>query len=137
VVPLSAFDRFIRAGNAAANEHGQRQYTAEALRRLADELRTHGASEAGVDAIRAHADSLRMSGGGPNASRDYARAAFLEVVRELDLLGERRGVPVDTARLRAAAWAISPRPELLAQRTTVQAFFETARDALHALARRR
>jgi hypothetical protein len=107
------------------------------LRRLADELATLGASTAGLRAIRVHADSLRTASARRGAQPDYARAAFLAALHELDMLRGRYRVPVDTGRLRATAWAIRPDRPLAAQRGTVQRFFETARDALHALARRR
>jgi hypothetical protein len=56
-------------------------------------------------------------------------------VREFDALRGRYAASVDTGRLRATAWAISPRPRLHQQRSTVQRFFESARDALRALSR--
>jgi hypothetical protein len=72
-----------------------------------------------------------------SADPDQARAAFLAAVRELDLLRGRYRVAIDTGGLRAAAWAIRPDQRLLAQRTTIQTFFERARDALQALSRSR
>jgi hypothetical protein len=132
----TSFERFIAARHSSPSERAQRRYTADGLRRLADELGTLGASEAGVRAIRLSADSL-VATPGRNAAPDYARAAFLAAVRELDVLGSQYAVAVDTGRLRAAAWAISPDRRLLAQQGKVQTFFATARDALHLLSRRR
>lgn len=132
----TSFDRFIAARDPSPDERTHRRYTANGLRRLADELRTLGASEAGVRMIRVSADSL-MSTGRASARPDYARAAFLAAVREIDVLGGRYAARVDTGRLRAAAWAIRPDRRLLAQRGRVQTFFETARDALDSLSRRR
>jgi hypothetical protein len=132
----TAFERFIAAGNRSVDERAHRRYTTNGLRRLADELRTLGASEAGVRTIRANADSV-MSTARASMRPDFARAAFLAAVREFDLLGGRYSIPVDTGRLRAAAWSITPNRRLLAQRGTVQTFFESARDALHSLSRRR
>ncbi|MFN2565542.1 MAG: hypothetical protein ABR499_11120 [Gemmatimonadaceae bacterium] len=134
--PATAFERFIATRNPNANEREHRQYTAEALRRLADELRALGASNVGVRAIRANADSLTMSRARRNAYPDYARAAFLAAVRELDILRGRHAAPVDTGRLRAAAWAIKPNDGLHTQRSIVQSFFETARNALQAVSRK-
>jgi hypothetical protein len=131
------FERFIARSRRAPDEGAQRRYTADALRRLADELRARDASEAGVAAIRMHADSLRTAPVQGDARAEHARAAFLAVVREIDLLRERHAAAADTGRLRSAAWAIRPRRGLLAQREQVQGFFETARDALHLLPRRR
>jgi hypothetical protein len=132
----TSFERFIAAKDSNPDERAHRRYTANGLRRLADDLRTLGASEAGVRTIRVNADSL-LSTARANARPDYARAAFLAAVREIDVLGGQYAVAVDTARLRAAAWAIRPDRRLLAQRGRVQTFFETARDALHSLSRRR
>jgi hypothetical protein len=132
-----SFERFIAAKNPKSNERAHRQYTAGALRRLADELRSVGASEAGVRAIRINADSLQMASARRSARPDYARAAFLAAVHELDVLRGRYSVAVDTGRLRSTAWAIRPDRPLDTQRGTVQQFFETARDALHSLSRRR
>ncbi|MDQ3997620.1 MAG: hypothetical protein M3303_11480, partial [Gemmatimonadota bacterium] len=131
------FERFIAARDPNPNDSEQRQYTAAALRHLADELRALGASASGIRSIRAYADSLRMPRVRGSAHADYARAAFLAAVRELDLLRARRSAAVDTARLRSTAWAIRPDQRLAAQRGTVQRFFEAARDALHSLSRRR
>jgi hypothetical protein len=125
----------IAAGPATASDRGQREYTAEALRSLADELRTLGASSAGVRAIVANADSLRMNGTRQTAHPDYARAGFLAAVREMDLLRGRYRAPLDTGALRAAAWAIRPDQRFVAQRGIVQTFFQRARDALHVLSR--
>jgi hypothetical protein len=132
----TSFERFIAARDPSPDERAHRRYTANGLRRLANELRTLGASEAGVRVIRVNADSVMSTSRG-SARPDYARAAFLAAVREIDLLGERYAVAVDTARLRAAAWAIKPDRRLVAQGGTVQTFFETARDALHSLSRKR
>jgi hypothetical protein len=132
----SAFERFIATSTATSNERVNRQYTAEGLRRLADELRKLGASEAGVTSIRIYADSLQMPVVGRNAYSDYTRTAFLATVRELDMLRERRKAAVDIAPLRSNAWAIRPNEALLGQHRSVQAFFESARDALRALSRR-
>jgi hypothetical protein len=134
--PGKSFERFIATRNPNPGERAHRLYTANGLRRLADELRALGASEAGLRIIRLNADSV-MSSARERARPDYARAAFLGAVREIDLLGRRYAVAVDTARLRAAAWAIKPELGLLAQRAEVHAFFEAARDALHSLLRRR
>jgi hypothetical protein len=132
----TSFERFIAARDPGPDERVHRRYTANGLRRLANELRTLGASEAGVTTIRVNADSVMSTARG-SARPDYARAAFLAAVREIDLLGEQYAVAVDTGRLRAAAWAIRPDRRLVAQRGRVQTFFETARDALHSLSRRR
>jgi hypothetical protein len=132
----TSFERFIAAGSPNADERAHRRYTANGLRRLADELRALGASDAGVRAIRVNADSVASTAQG-SARPDYARAAFLAAVREIDLLGGRYAVAVDTGRLRAAAWAIEPDRRLLAQRGRVQTFFEAARDALHSVSKRR
>jgi hypothetical protein len=105
------------------------------LRRLADELRALGASEAGVAVIRVHADSLQMPNARSAARPDYARAAFLGAVRELDVLRQRRRARVNVAGLRSTAWAINPRRSLAAQRATVDRFFTSARDALNSLSR--
>jgi hypothetical protein len=134
--PGTPFERFIAARDTSPDERTQRRYTANGLRRLADELRTLGASEDGVRTIRVSADSVMSTARG-NARPDYARAAFLAAVREIDLLGGRYAVALDTGRLRAAAWAINPDRRLLAQRGRVQTFFEAARDALHSLSRTR
>ena len=131
------FERFVAARNPNPNDREQRDYTAGALHRLGDELRSLGASSNGVRAIRAYADSLLMPRASRNAHADYARAAFLAALRELDVLQARLSVPVDTARLRSTAWAIRTDQRLVAQRGTVQRFFEAARDALHSLSRRR
>jgi hypothetical protein len=133
----SAFDRFIASSDANRDERANRRYTAGALRRLAVELRTLGASAPSLAAIRAHAESLEVAPRRRERDADYARTAFLAAVRELDLLRDRRAVAVDTARLRSTAWAVVPNRPLAAQRPAVQAFFEAARDALHALAGRR
>ncbi len=135
--PNGSFDRFIATSNRRASDGEHRQYAAEALRRLAAELRDLGASSAGVRAIVANADSLRMPSTRNSADPDHARAAFLAAVRELDVLRARHRAPVDTGALRAAAWAIRPDQRLIAQRTTVQTFLERARDALHSLSRSR
>jgi hypothetical protein len=133
----SAFDRFIASSDPSSDERANRRYTAGALRRLAVELRTLGASAPGVTALRAQAESLEVSARRRQRDADYARTAFLAAVRELDLLRDRRAVIVDTARLRSTAWAVVPNRPLAAQRPAVQAFFEAARDALHALSGRR
>jgi hypothetical protein len=133
----ASFERFIARRRPAVDGQAQRQYTAGGLRRLADELRALGASEAGVTAIRTHADSLQMPSVRGDAHADHARAAFLVTVRELDLLRDRYAAQVDTARLRSNAWAITPGRSLIAQRGQVQAFFESVRDALRVLPRRR
>lgn len=130
------FERFIAARDSNPGERAQRRYTADGLRRLADELRALGASEAGVRTIRMSADSLTAAARG-SAGRDHTRVAFLAAVRELDVLGGRYAVALDTGRLRAAAWAIGPDRRLPADRGKVQTFFESARDALHSLSRRR
>jgi hypothetical protein len=132
----TSFERFIEATEPRADDRAHREYTANGLRRLADDLQTLGASDAGVRAIRLNADSV-MSSARRSAHPDYARAAFLAAVREIDALGGRHAVAVDTARLRTAAWAIEPNAGLLAQRAKVRSFFETARDALRSLSRRR
>jgi hypothetical protein len=132
----TSFERFIAARDPNPDERTHRRYTTTGLRRLADELRTLGASEAGVRTIRANADSV-MSTAQRSARPDHARAAFLAAVREIDVLGGRYAVAVDTGRLRRAAWEIRPDSGLLPQRRKVQTFFETARDAVHALSRRR
>lgn len=134
---MSPFDRFITARDPSPSEHAHRQYMAEALRRLADELRTLGASQESVTSMRLHADSLRTPAARRRADVDHARAAFLAAVREFDLLRERGAAAVDTARLRSTAWALRSDRALLAQRGTVQAFLESARDALNALSRER
>lgn len=131
-----SFERFIAAGDPKSDERAHRQFTAGGLRRLADELRSLGASPAGVTTIRLNADSLQMPRARRSARPDYARAAFLAAVRELDVLRERYKIPVDTGRLRSTAWAIRPDRPLVNQRGTVQQFFESARDALHSLSRR-
>jgi hypothetical protein len=134
----SSFERFIaRRSSTRPDERAQRRYTANGLRRLADELRALGASDAGLRTIRASADSLQLTGNRGKRSADYARTAFLAAVREFDVLRERHAVRVDTGRLRSTAWAVKPDTLLLAQRGTVQAFFERARDALQSLSRRR
>jgi hypothetical protein len=131
------FERFIAARDPNPNDSEQREYTAGALRHLADELRALGASASGIRSIRAYADSLRMPRVRGSAHPDYARAAFLAAAREFDLLRARRRAAVDTARLRSTAWAIRPDQRLAAQRGTVQRFFEAARDALHSLSTKR
>jgi hypothetical protein len=131
----TTFERFIASRKPNANEREHVRFTAEGLRRLADELRALGASGAVLRAIRANADSLMRISPRRTGHADYARAAFLAAVREFDILRGRYGAAVDTGRLRAAAWAIEPRPSLHAQRGRVQTFFESARDALHALSR--
>jgi hypothetical protein len=128
-------ERFIAAGDPKSDARAHRQYTAGGLRRLADELRSVGASEAGVRAIRVNADSLQMASARRSARPDYARAAFLAAVHELDVLRGRYRVAIDTGRLRSSAWAIRPERPLDTQRGMVQQFFETARDALHSLPR--
>jgi hypothetical protein len=133
--PAATFERFIAARPASANDREQREYTANALRRLADDLRTLGASRAGIRAIVANADSLRMNRARQSDHPDYARAAFLAAVREMDLLRGRYRAPVDTGALRAAAWAVRPDQRFVAQRGIVQTFFERARDALQVLSR--
>lgn len=133
--PATTFDRFITSENRNANEHEYVSFTAEGLRRLAEELRTLGASEAGVRAILANADSLERISPRRRGHADYARAAFLAAVREFDVLRGRHSVPVDTGRMRAAIWAIRPERPLQEQRATVRAFFETARNAVLALPR--
>jgi DNA-binding transcriptional MerR regulator len=133
----TSFERFIATSNPRANEREHREFTSDALRRLATELRALGASTAGVRAIMASSDSLRMTNTRGSADPDHARAAFLAAVREFDVLRGRYRAPVDTGALRAAAWAIRPDQRLVAQRTTVQRFFERARDALRALSRSR
>jgi hypothetical protein len=132
----TSFERFVATRDPNPDERTHRRYTATALHRLADELRTLGASEAGVRAIHLNADSVMSTARG-RARPDYARTAFLAAVREIDVLGGRYRVAVDTGRLRTAAWAIKPDGGLLAQRARVQTFFETARDALRSLSRRR
>jgi hypothetical protein len=133
----SALDRFLASPDSSRGERAHREYTSTGLRGLADELETRGASAAGVATIRAHADSLRTSSARKARHADYTRTAFLAAVREIDeLRGRSGGAAVDTARLRAAAWAIRPDRRLLAQRRRVQTFFESARDAMHALSRR-
>jgi hypothetical protein len=129
------FERHIAVRDRNRDEREQRRYTAQGLWLLADELRALGASASGLRAIRANADSLVIAGARRNAHPDYARAAFLAAIRELDMLGARSRAPVDTGRLRSIAWAIRPNQALLAQRRTVQSFFESARDALHVLSR--
>ena len=132
----NAFDRFLAASDTKWDASTHRQYTADGLRRLADELRSLGGSQAGVATIRAYADSLRMRNARTNARPDYARAAFLAAVHELDLLQRRHRVVVDTGRLRSTAWAIKPNRPLVTQRAAVLGFFESARSALHSLSRR-
>jgi hypothetical protein len=132
-----SFERFIAAGDPKSDERAHRQFTADGLRRLADELRSLGASPAGVKTIRVNADSLQMPRARRGARPDYARAAFLAAVHELDELRARDKAPVDTGRLRSTAWAIRPDRPLVTQRGTVQRFFEAARDALHSLSRSR
>jgi hypothetical protein len=135
-VAATSFERFIASNAPRSNARAQRQYTADGLHRLADELRTLGASDAGVRAIRLNADSLRMTGDRGDRRSDHVRAAFVAAVRELDVLRERHAAKVDTGRLRSAAWAIGTDQRLLAQRGRVQRFFESARDALQSLPRR-
>ena len=132
----TSFEAFIASNAPRSNARAQRQYTADGLHRLADELRTLGASDAGVRTIRLNADSLRMTGSRSDRRSDYARAAFVAAVRELDVLRERHAAKVDTGRLRSTAWAIGTDQRLLAQRGRVQRFFESARDALQFLPRR-
>lgn len=131
----TTFERFIASRKPNANEREHVRFTAEGLRRLADELRALGASATGVRAIRANADSLERINPRRRGHADYARAAFLAAVRELDVLRARHTALVDTGRLRAAAWAIQRERPLHAQRGTVQRFFESARDALRGLSR--
>lgn len=132
----SSFSRFTATTRAPTNERAHREYTADALDRLAAELRALGATDSGVSVIRTHADSLRMSNARRGAHPDYARAAFLGAVHQFDLLRSRNRSRVNVGRLRSAAWAIDPRRPLVAQRATVERFFGAARDALDSLSRR-
>jgi hypothetical protein len=70
------------------------------------------------------------------AHPDYARAAFLGAIREIDLLRSRHRATINMQRLRNAAWAINPRRTLVAQRTTITRFLEAARSAVDSLTRR-
>jgi hypothetical protein len=132
----TSFSRFTATTRAPTNERAHREYAADALQRLATELRALGATEKGVAAITAYADSLEMANARSAARPDYARAAFLGAVHQFDLLRARNRGRVNVARLRSAAWAIDPRRPLVAQRATVERFFAAARDALDALSRR-
>ena len=133
--PANEFERFIAARRPSADERLDRDFTADALRRLATELHALGASDAGVRTIRGYADSLQSTGAPSRAHPDEARAAFLAAVHELDVLRARYRAPVDTGRLRTAAWSIQPDQRLVAQRGRVQSFFEAAADALRSLTR--
>jgi hypothetical protein len=132
----ASFSRYTATTRAPTNERAHREYTAEALDRLAAELRALGANAAGVSVITAHADSLRMPNARGAAHPDYARAAFLGAVHQFDLLRARNRGRVNIARLRSAAWAIDAHRPLVAQRATVERFFAAARDALDSLSRR-
>jgi hypothetical protein len=132
----ASFSRYTATTKAPTNERAHREYTAEALDRLAAELRALGANAAGVSVITAHADSLRMPNARGAAHPDYARAAFLGAVHQFDLLRARNRGRVNIARLRSAAWAIDAHRPLVAQRATVERFFAAARDALDSLSRR-
>ena len=132
----ASFSRFTATTKAPTSERAHREYTADALDRLAAELRALGSNAAGVSVITAHADSLRMPNAGSAARPDYARAAFLGAVHQFDLLQSRNRGRVNVARMRSTAWAIDPRRSLIAQRATVERFFAAARDALDSLSRK-
>jgi hypothetical protein len=129
------FGSLIAGRRARLGDAEHRQFTAQALRLLAEELRALGASRTGVRAIRVHADSLVMARARRGARPDYARAAFLAAVHEFDVLRRRYAASVDTSRLRDAAWAIRTDRPWLEQQRSVDAFFETANDALQSLSR--
>jgi hypothetical protein len=130
-----SFADFLSATAPPSSEREYRAYTADALRRLADDLRARGATEAGVATIRVHADSLEMPTARRNARPDYARAAFLAAIHEIDLLRTRHGARVNMERLRSRAWAIDPRRTLAGQRNSVTRFFQSARDAVDSFSR--
>ena len=128
-----SFERFIVVTTPPSGDREYRDFTSTGLRLLADELRALGATSLGLRAIRAYADSLRITSGRAGAHPDYARAAFLAAIRELDLLRGRHRVAVDTGALRAAAWSIRTDERLVAQRARVHTFFAIAHDALRAV----
>jgi hypothetical protein len=133
----SSFRRFIATARPARTERAYGAYAAEALERLAADLRALGASQAGVLPLRAYADSLQLPNTWDGAQADFARAAFLGAVHQFDLLRARAGARIDVSRLRAIAWQIDSRRPLVPQRTTLDRFFAAAQDALDSLARRR
>lgn len=132
-----AFARFIATTRPAAGERGLAEYTADALLRLTTDLRTLGVRDAGVWPIRAYADSLRLPNTWDGAQADFARAAFLGAVHQLDGLRARTRARVDVPRLREIAWQLDARRPLGPQRATVDRFFAAAREALDSLSRRR
>ena len=127
---LAIYSAFIKDGDVERSADAQHRYTAEGLRRLAAALEAQRAASATAPhlaGVRAAAESLASMPEATARDVDVVREGFgatARAVREL-------GAPNDKARaVQAAARAVSPRRPLVTQRTAIQRFFESARDAL-------
>ncbi|MEJ7761073.1 MAG: hypothetical protein WKF55_15940 [Gemmatimonadaceae bacterium] len=133
---VQEFATFVAATDANRDEAAQHAYSAGGIRRLADALDALDGNgdqnSAALANMRKQADALQDKSAGSGHAA-MTRSAFASAV---DIFaGRERSNPAEStnaAKVRSAASNLKTDRDLLAQKATIQSFFEAARNALQA-----